>query len=295
MINNVKYFFSQGLKGLVANSLMTLASVGIVIASLVIFGFFLILGMNLSTVGDQIEDQCKITVFIPRGAEHDAMVEVGSKLAEIEYVEDVVRYSKEERFQDYKEGSHSAEAEVVETLEKDNPLRDAYILTLTDVSKAKQVTEAAKKIEGVDDVSNRQHVIDQVLGMTDMVRKLSVGLLIVFVLIAVFIISNTIKLGMFARRKEINIMKFVGATDWFIRWPFIIEGMIIGAFGAAIAATVVLLGYGSIFPGIQEFMGDIEMVKSEEIIMTVILTFMGMGMAIGMLGSAMSIRKHLHV
>ena len=295
MIRNVKYFFSQGVKGLVANSLMTLASIGIVIASLVIFGFFLLLGMNLNGVGEQVKEQCEITVYVPREMEHDAVRSVGSALSDIEYVKEARLYSKEERFQNYKESTHSAQVEVIETLEVDNPLRDAYILTLEDVEKAKEVAEAAAKVEGVEEVSNRQDIINQVLSITNTVRHVSVWLLVILAMIAVFIISNTIKLGMFARRKEINIMKFVGATNWFIRWPFIIEGMLIGAVGAAVAAVVVLLGYGSVIPGLQDFMGDIEMIKFEDVTTLVTLAFLGMGMVIGMAGSVMSIRKHLHV
>ncbi|MBQ7097708.1 MAG: permease-like cell division protein FtsX [Clostridia bacterium] len=295
MIRNVKYFFSQGVKGLIANSLMTLASIGIVIASLVIFGFFLLLGMNLNAVGDQVKEQCEITVFVPREMDHDAVRSVGSALSGIEFVKEARLYSKEERFQNYKESTHSAQTEVIETLEVDNPLRDAYILTLEDVEKAKEVADAAAKVEGVEEVSNRQDVINQVLSVTNTVRHVSVWLLVILAMIAVFIISNTIKLGMFARRKEINIMKFVGATNWFIRWPFIIEGMLIGAVGAAFAAMVVLVGYGSVIPGLQDFMGDIEMIKLEDVTTLVTLAFLGMGMIIGMAGSVMSIRKHLHV
>jgi len=295
MISNIKYFFSQGFKGLVSNSLMTLASIGIVIASLVIFGFFLILGMNLNAVGNQVREQCEITVFVPREMNHDDVRSVGSALTKLDFVKDARLYSKEERLQNYKESSHSAQAEVIETLEVDNPLRDAYILSLTDVEKAEQVAAAAAKVEGVEAVSNRQNIIDQVLSITNTVRYVSVWLLIILVMIAVFIISNTIKLGMFARRKEINIMKFVGATNWFIRWPFIIEGMILGAVGALIAAMIVLVGYGSVVGGLQEFMGDIEVIGIHDITTMVILAFLGLGMSIGMAGSAMSIRKHLQV
>lgn len=295
MIRNVKYFFSQGVKGLTSNSLMSLASIGIVISSLVIFGFFLILGMNLNAIGDQIKDQCEITVFVPYDMEHDDVRAVGSKVSDIKYVKDARLYSKEERFQDYKEGRHSAEVETVETLEKDNPLRDAYVLTLEDVEKAEQVAAAAAKIPGVEEVSNRQDIINQVLDITKTVKYVSVWLLAVLAFIAVFIISNTIKLGMYSRRKEINIMKFVGATNWFIRWPFVIEGLLIGAVGAGLASIVVLVGYNSVLPNIQKFMGDIKMKDIEDVTTVVIASFMGMGMIIGTIGSAMSIRKHLHV
>ncbi len=295
MFRNVKYFISQGVKGLTSNSLMTLASIGTVVASLIIFGFFLLFGMNLASVGEQVKEQCEITVYMPREMERDDVRSIGSQLEELEYVKEVRLYSKEERYQKNLVGVYSEQADVIEILEKDNPLRDSYILTLTDVKKAEVVADAAAQVEGVEAVTNRQDIINQVLSITSTVKHVSAWLLIVLAIISIFIISNTIKLGMFSRRKEINIMKFVGATNWFIRWPFIIEGMILGAIGAGIASAVIIFGYDSFLPGLQKFMGDIAVIKISEISTTIIASFMTMGIVIGMVGSAMSIRKHLHV
>ena len=195
----------------------------------------------------------------------------------IEYVKEAQLYTKEERLQNYKEGVHQDQAEVIATLEADNPLRDAYILSLTDVTKANEVAQAAAKIKGVQEVTNRQDLIKTILSITGAVKHVSIWLLIILAAISVFIISNTIKLGMFSRRKEINIMKFVGATNWFIRWPFIIEGMLLGAVGAALAVVVVMLGYGSFLPTVQEFMGDIRLLDASEVSTVVIIGFLLMG------------------
>ncbi len=295
IFRNLKYFVIQGFKGLISNSLMTLASIGIVIASLVLFGFFVLFGMNLNSIGDQIKEQCEINVYMPNEMNRDDVREIGSKLGEIPYVKEAQLYTKEERLQNYKEGVYQEQAEVINTLEEDNPLRDAYILSLEDVTKANQVAEAASKIEGVEDVVNRQDLIQQILSITNTVQHVSIWLLLILAAISVFIISNTIKLGMFSRRKEINIMKFVGATNWFIRWPFIVEGMLLGAVGAIVATIVVMIGYGSVLPTVQEFMGNITLLESSEVINIVIFAFLIMGIGIGMAGSAMSIRKHLHV
>lgn len=295
IFRNIKYFFAQGFKGLAANSLMTLASVGIVIASLVLFGIFVLFGMNLNYVGEQIKEQCEINVYLPKEMTRDEVRKIGSELSELENVKEAHLYTKEERLQNYKEGVYEERVEVIETLEEDNPLRDAYVLTLEDVSRAKGVAEAAAKIEGVEEVKNSQDLIQKILSITNAVHHASIWLLIILAAISVFIISNTIKLGMFSRRKEINIMKFVGATNWFIRWPFIIEGMILGCIGAAAASAVVIGGYGSILPSVSEFMGNIKLLEINEILNIVIIGFFAMGIGIGMTGSAMSIRKHLHV
>ncbi len=295
IFRNFKYFVTQGIKGLLSNSLMTLASIGIVIASLVIFGIFVLFGLNINSIGNQIKEQCEINVYLPNDMDRDHVRAIGSKLSEIEYVKEAQLYTKEERLQNYKEGIRHDQAEVITTLEADNPLRDAYILSLTDVRMSNQVAEAASKIEGVEEVTNRQDLIQTILSITNTVKNASIWLLIILAGISVFIISNTIKLGMFSRRKEINIMKFVGATNWFIRWPFIIEGMLLGAVGAAISAFIVMFGYSSVLGTLQEFMGNITLLESSEVVNIIIIGFALMGIGIGMAGSAMSIRKHLHV
>lgn len=295
IFRNLKYFVTQGVKGLLSNSLMTLASIGIVIASLVIFGIFVLFGLNINSIGNQIKEQCEINVYLPNDMNRDDVRAIGSQLSEIEYVKEAQLYTKEERLQNYKEGIRHDQAEVITTLEADNPLRDAYILSLTDVRMANQVAAEAAKIQGVEEVTNRQDLIKTILSITNTVRNVSIWLLIILAGISIFIISNTIKLGMFSRRKEINIMKFVGATNWFIRWPFIIEGMLLGAVGATISALIVMFGYSSVLGTLQEFMGNITLLGASEVVNIIIISFALMGIGIGMAGSAMSIRKHLHV
>lgn len=295
IFRNIKYFFTQGFKGIVANSLMSLASIGIVIASLVLFGAFVLFGMNLNYIGEQIKEQCEINVYLPKDMGRDEVRSVGSELSKLEYVKEAQLYTKEERLQNAKESKSGMRADVIGTLEQDNPLRDAYVLTLTDVTMADKVAAAAEKVEGVEEVSNSQYIIQKIISITNTIRHVSVWLFIILVAISIFIISNTIKLGMFSRRKEINIMKFVGATNWFIRWPFIIEGMILGFVGAAVASAIILIGYNSILPSVQHFMGNIQLLDAADAEKTVIIGFMAMGVGIGMIGSAMSIRKHLHV
>ena len=290
IFRNLRYFFSQGIRGLVSNSLMTLASVGIVIASLVLFGTFVLLGMNLNYIGEQIKEQCEINVYLPRDMSRDDVRKIGSELAKIKYVKEAQLYTKEERFNNFKDSSYEEQADVIDMLEQDNPLRDSYILVLEDVSRANEVAAAAGKIDGVEEVVNSQHLIQRIITLTNAIRHISIWLILVLAVVSVFIISNTIKLGMFSRRKEINIMKFVGATNWFIRWPFIIEGMFLGIIGALIASGIVLLGYESIYKGMQDFMGNICFLELYEVSGAVVLGFLIMGVGMGM-----SIRKHLHV
>lgn len=295
MLRNIKYFIIQGFKGITSNGLMSLASVCIVVASLVLFGFFVLFGANLNFISSQIREQCEINVYLPKSTERDAVRKIGTELAKIPDVKNVRLYTKEERFQNYKESIYSEQTEVIDILKEDNPLRDAYILELTDVEKANTVAAEAAKVEGVEEVKNSRHIFEKIISITNGVRHLSIWLIVILAVISVFIISNTIKLGMFSRRKEINIMKFVGATNWFIRFPFMIEGMLLGLIGAIASSAIVLIGYNALTPQITEFLGELEILTFNDVLSLVVWSFAALGIGIGIIGSYMSIRKHLHV
>lgn len=292
---DLKYFFKQGISGIMSNWLMSLGSVSIVIACLAIFGVFIILGFNLNYISAQIEEQCQINVFVSHDATDSEFKAVGERLSQLDNVKSVEYYTKEERYSDYKERNYSDDSEAIEAFDKDNPLRDSCILTLDNPENAATVIEKAAKVEGVEDVTNNLDLIKKIISITNTIKTVSMWFVIILIIIAVFIISNTIKIGMFARRKEINIMKFVGATNWFIRWPFIIEGMLIGFVGALFAATLVLFAYESIYPSFAGFMGGMKVMTVAQAYNYVVWGFIGLGVLIGMVGSYTSIRRHLHV
>ena len=292
---DLKYFIKRGISGITSNWLMSLASVSIVIASLTVFGIFIIFGLNMSYISDQIEQQCQINVYVSRDTSQEESKEVGKRLEKLDNVKSVKAYSKEERYENYKNTTYSDNSESIEAMEDDNPLRDSYVLTLEDASEAASVISAASKVKGVEEVKNSLDLINKIVSITKMVRTITIWLVIILIVIAVFIISNTIKLGMFSRRKEINIMKFVGATNWYIRWPFIIEGMLLGFIGALLAAVIVLLGYEAVYKDIAPFFGAIKIINVQMAYKYVLWSFVGLGTVIGMLGSYTSIRKYLHV
>ncbi len=292
---DLKYFIKRGISGIISNWLMSLASVSIVIASLTVFGIFIIFGLNMNYISDQIEQQCQINVYVSRDTEEKEYEEVGKRLEKLDNVKSVKAYSKEERYENYKNTAYSDNSESIEAMEADNPLRDSYILTLEDASDAASVIKAAAEVKGVEEVKNSLDLINKIVSITKMIRTITIWLVIILIIIAVFIISNTIKLGMFSRRKEINIMKFVGATNWYIRWPFIIEGMLLGFIGALLAAALVLLGYEAVYKDIVPFFGSIKIISVKAAYKYVLWSFVGLGTVIGMLGSYTSIRKYLHV
>ncbi len=290
-----KYFFQRGFSGIMTNWLMSIASVSTVVICLAIFGVFIILGFNLNHVSARIEEECQINAFVSRDATAEEFKAVGLKLEKLDNVKSVRYYTKEERYEDYKERNYKDDTEAIEAFDRDNPLRDSLVLTLDNPENAEKVINAAKKVNGVEAVSNNLDLIEKIISITGTVRTVSVWFLIVLIIVAVFIISNTIKIGMFARRKEINIMKFVGATNWYIRWPFMIEGLILGFVGALFSATIVLLIYEAVYPGFEGFMGSLGAVPVNAVYNYIVWGFMALGSLIGVTGSYTSIRKHLHV
>lgn len=277
------------------NWLMSLASVSIVVVSLFILGIFIVLGVNLTQVTDQIEAQCQINVFVPHDATDVQLKSVGEKLSKIEHVTNVKYYTKEERYSDYKNSRYEDDAEAIAAFETDNPLRDSCVLSLDSPENAEFVIKEAGKTEGVEEVKNSLDLINKVVSVTGMIRTVTFWIVLLLLVGAVFIISNTIKIGLFSRRKEINIMKYVGATNWFIRWPFILEGMLLGFIGALFSATLVILTYEAVYPSVAGFFDSIKIVPVSGVYNYVVWWFMGIGVIIGTIGSYTSIRKYLKV
>lgn len=290
-----KYFFKSGISGIMSNGLMSLASVSIVIASLFVLGIFIVLGVNLTEISGQIEKQCQINVFVPHNATDAQFKAVGEKLAKIEHVADVKYYTKEERYRDYKNQRYKDDADAISVFENDNPLRDSCVLSLDNPENAAKVIKAVGKVEGVEEVKNSLDLIDKIVSITGMIRTATIWIVLLLLVIAIFIISNTIKIGLFARRKEINIMKYVGATNWFIRWPFIVEGMLLGFIGSLFSSTFVLMAYEAIYPKMAGFFNSLSIVPLSGVYDYIVWWFMGIGVFIGMAGSYTSIRKYLKV
>jgi cell division transport system permease protein len=274
---------------------MSLASIGIVFATLIIFGTFLLISSNINYIGEQIQKQQQIQVFIDENSSDEQAVKLGEKIKAIEYVEECIFETKEKALQKFKSQLGEERAQILEGLENDNPLRNSYIVKLKDIRYTEMTVDRISKIEGVVKVKNAQEVVDKLITVTNAVKISSLVLMVLLALIGIFIISNTIKITMFARRREINIMKFVGATDGFIRGPFIVEGMVIGLIGSLVALIFVVFAYNYATGYFYQNVGIFRIKSFSEIINMISLVFVVVGTFMGAVGSAFSIRKHLRV
>ncbi len=178
---------------------------------------------------------------------------------------------------------------------KNNPLPSSFIVKLENPESATAISESVKELVGVEGVSSQQDIINTITKFVDGFKILGMGLFILFIAVSIFLITNTIKLTVYSRRREVGIMKFVGATDWFIRWPFIIEGIIIGAIGSLASSGLLFFAYKFVVKAIVTNMFYVSLVPVTFVFSTLIWIFLAGGMVIGAIGSFAALRKFLVV
>ncbi len=297
-IRTIRYIFKEGFVNSYRNKLMSLASVVIVIASLIIFGIFILIALNLEYNINIWKEQPQLEAFCYE--ELDEM--------QVRRVEDTIKNN--DRIKEYERvDKETALKKMREKLGDDSAILDGYgaeifpvsfIIKLKDVAHSSEVVAELEKISGVQKVSYSQDTVEVLTRVSHWFKLGSSLMIVIFLVVSVFIISNTIKLTVFARRKEINIMKYIGATDWFIRWPFVVEGVIISITGAILAFVVSAYGYRAI---VNEFSKDMFLAETQLLRLIDIQDIWGrlassyaiIAAAIGALGSFVSIRRHLKV
>ena len=292
------YLLGEGFRNVFHNKKSSGASLAIMCATMLIFGLFFMIIENLNNAVETIESQQGMQVFIKDDATEAQMTRLGEQIKQIDGVNTVKFVSKTEALNEWKEKLKSQQA-LFATYDEDNPLPNSYIVTLTDLKLNRQVQEEIQKLDNVDDITNSNDTIDGLVTIANGVKIVSTVVLTLLVLISIFIISNTIKLTVHARRKEISIMKYVGATDSFIRWPFVIEGILIGVVAAVISIVILGLAYNVIVNMLSgntvlNRMG-MSLVSFADMTSLLIIVYLGIGIGIGALGSSISMRKYLQV
>ena len=293
--NNFKYYVSQAVRSVFRNGLMSVTSIFTVVCCMIILGLFMIISINVNHIAQQLEQQCEIQAFINEAYDDAQVSALQKQVKGIENIATAEIFSKEDTLEYMREISDNNAALLDGYEGEDNPFRDSLKITLKDLSLLKPTVEKLSAVEGIVEVSDKQTVMENILKVSNGIRNVSFWGMLLLCIVSIFIIANTIKLAVYARRKEIGVMKFVGATDWFIRWPFIIEGIIIGVVGALVAFGLISWGYIALF-GKANIGIDIFTFKAyNEVAVQMIGMFVSIGAVIGALGSAISIRKHLDV
>ena len=293
------YLIAEGFRNVLKNKKSTGASLMIMCATMMIFGLFFLIGENVNYMVKEIESEQGMQVFMVKDATEEQITKLGEEIKALDSVAKVTFVSKEEAYNIVKEryGEYGRFLEGYDV--EHNPFKVSYVVTLTDLSKSDEVKTQIDKLENVNNIEMRDKTINALVGIANGIRWVSGGILILLVVISVFIIANTIKLTVHARRKEISIMKYVGATNGFIRWPFIVEGIIIGIVSAMISILILGVAYNFIIDKIMESsittMINITLLPFSEIFTLVIVVYLTLGIGIGCLGSVISMRKYLEV
>jgi len=294
-ISDLKYFIATAFRSVFKNGLMSMVSIFTVVCCLLILGLFLAVGINVNYISDQVRADAEIKVIVSDQVKDTDLHYVTKQIKAIDNVREATLVTKADAL-NYMKTAFAEDASALDGLQNDNPFRTSYKVKLRDITHAAETSKLLGKIHGVAEVSNKQELLDKIIHITNAIKNGSGWIMVLLSIISIFIIANTIKLAVYARRREINIMKFVGATDWFIRWPFIIEGILIGIIGSIVAFIIISIGYIACLNAVSSFKLDLFAFKSYQSVFGMfITTFIVLGTLIGALGSGFSMRKYLEV
>lgn len=296
--SSIKYFFKEGISGMRKNLLMAVASIIAVGACISIMSFSYCVASNLQHVLQQMEDSIGISVFLSGAPTSEEIEGMRGKISEIDHVLEVQYISPGDALESLKD-DWGAEEDIFEGLDDaNNPLSHSFQIQLDQIESQGAVLAALENIEGIDNIRHGQTETELLMKANNVFNIASIILMIVLGIISIMIIVNTIRISVVNRRVEINIMKYVGATDWFIRWPFIIEGIIIGGVGALGPLLVGMPLYAKVISTLYNYFPVIKMVQFKLMSDVFIVLFplaMCFGIILGVVGSVTSIRKHLRV
>lgn len=294
MMNKSRYYTKTAFMGIINNRLMSISSILTIGCCLFLFSVFLLFTLNINSIGEQIKSQCEIQAYIDMSIDGDAAYAIQDEIDKIPNVSETIFETKAEAFENYAEqlGGNSI---ALEGLDGEDFLRNSVKIKLHDLALAQQTADEVSKVEGVAEVINHQDTVDNVLNVTTYIQSASFIIMLILMVVSLFIISNTIKLSVASRANEIHIMKFVGATNWFIRWPFIIEGVLIGFLGSLLALLVTYLGYIPLYTSVTEAFSLLKLCSPASITGLLVPLVIAFGCVMGALASTVSTTRHLKV
>lgn len=292
----------EGGRSLIRNGWMTFASVSSISISLFVLGVFLLLAVNVNYMSDQVENQVEIKVFLDVNLPQEQVARLRTDIESIPNVDEVIFVPKEEGLKLLRERMGETGEKLLEGMEgENNPLNDAFTVRVEDPRAVAGVSDAISALNNgrspkpIVKVDYGQDMVENLFKVTAMIRNVGLVLVGCLALTAMFLISNTIKLTIMARNREIKIMKLVGATNSFIRWPFFIEGALLGVIGSVIPAGVLSFGYWKLIESSRTSLETVmlQMKPFETVYLQLAAILIGIGIAIGIWGSLLSVRKYL--
>lgn len=294
-ISSIKYFISDSLKSIRRNKTISLASATTVAATLFILGVFMLSALNVQQVIKNVESKVEISIFMREDITIGQQKELETKIKKIDKIVDVSYVSKEKAVEKFKQQIGDDNKDLVKGLEKENPLPSSYIVKVKDPSMVTDVVNEIKDLKGIEKIQEGKKIVDKIVAITKTIKWVGMVLFVILIGVSLFLIGNTIKITVYSRRREIGIMKYIGATDWFIRWPFVIEGAILGSTGALVGLLVLYYLYNALYSRMASAVYLVQFIKPSYILTSISWQFILLGILIGAIGSILSIRKFLAV
>lgn len=297
-IRTVKHIIKEGIVNSYRNKLMSLASVFIVVATLMVFGFFLLVASNLKLIVETVKQQPQMEAFCYTTLDETQLRMVEDSIKNNDMIAQYEKVTKKQAYEKMKERLDKDDWALEGIDESIFPV--SFIIKLKDTAHSGEVVEALSTTVGIEKVKFSLDAMNLITKFSNWITFVCTFMTIVLLVVSMFIIANTIKLTVFARRKEINIMKYIGATDWFIRWPFVVEGVIIGIVGAILAFILSSYGYNALEAKFAHDLlsldtGLLKLIKINDIWVQLTTAYLAVGVVVGAAGSTVSLRKHLQV
>ncbi|MFC0273373.1 permease-like cell division protein FtsX [Metabacillus herbersteinensis] len=297
MFNTLGRHIRESLKSLARNAWMTFASVSAVTVTLILVGTFLVIMMNLNNFAANLEDDVEIRVHVDVTADQAGQNTLRQEIEKIPEVDSIAFSPKEKELESLIGSLGEEEGQAFQLFEQNNPLNDVFVVKTDDPRDTSMVAKQIEKIDDAAKVRYGQEDVEKLFNVVQISRNIGLALIIGLIFTAMFLISNTIKITIFARRREIEIMKLVGATNGFIRWPFFIEGLLLGVLGAIIPIGIVIFTYRYVYAwALPQIQGSfVELLPLNPFVFQVSTILLLIGALIGVWGSLMSVRKFLKV
>ena len=289
-----EYFTQEVFRSLKRNNWMSFASVGTVAVSLFVLGVFLILVLNMNRLAATLESQVQISVYLQDDLKQADREDLQQDIAHMQGI-DSIRYVSRDEAKARLADRLGDQKYLLDALGDKNPLPDSFELTVVHPDMVETAAKAIEHMNGVESAKYGQDVVEHLFDITRLMRIFGVALMVLLAGATIFIISNTIRLTVFARRKEIAIMKYVGATDWFIRWPFLMEGVVLGFVGGIFAAITLRSFYAAMAAKIYNTLAFFPLMPQYPFMNYVTVTIILSGMVVGAIGSTISLKRFLKV
>ncbi len=301
-ISSILYSFKQGIKNIKRNLLFSLASVGTIVSCLFLFGVFYCIIVNFRAAMTEIENTVTISVFFDEGISNENINLIGEQIRYRDEVETMQFISADEAWEEFAKENYADNYEAaMEAFAGDNPLKDSasYKISLKNLDNQSEFVEYLKSLHGVRKVKTSEVTASGISALNKVVSYASVGVIVILLFVSVFLISNTITIGITVRKEEIGIMKLIGATNFFVRAPFIVEGVVIGLIGSALPLGLVYYMYDSIIAYVLDRFAIVkslfEFVPVGELFAVLVPVSLAIGVGLGLIGSILTTRKHLKV